>query len=612
MSDYDEQVRRDIKDLTHEVQSLHDALMALHKRVEKLEGTKQPVPEVPPRVEVAKPKFKEPSSQEPPVSIKPTRDIDGLMLENNLEFEIGSNWLNRIGIFAIVVGMGFFLKYAFDNQWIGEAGRIIIGILVGLGLIGAGEYYQRKLLNRFAQGFSGGGIGILYLAIYSAYIFYRLIPFEVAFAMFFLITLTAVLLSLRYNAPAITVLGFAGGYLAPFLLHTPSVGPTDPTSLFLYTTVLNIGIVALASFKRWGGLVLMGFFFSYLTEAIWSSINLDNSFFWHNIVYLTGVFTVFSFAAIASSVRSKAQTPAYTNALILINGALYMLAGLGLINLYNADYLGLFTILLALLHFGLGYALYALNPSDRVNASLFVGLALLLVTVTIPIQLDYTWFALAWSVEGLILIWIGLNNRLEYLRIGGLAVLGAAIFSAAWMASQPWTASTYLDDILTRALTFIPVIASCFGAAYIYLVICKGVLKWQDEGALLALIANIILLIYLSRELYQFVGMQAVRANLLDINMIQLLSITIFWSIYSVVLILIGIAYKARHLRIMAITLFLVTILKLYAIDLSELDTIYRIVAFILLGVALVAVSLVYQRHRDVLLGLVSSDMERA
>jgi uncharacterized membrane protein len=51
----------------------------------------------------------------------------------DLEKKIGQYWLNRVGIVAMLVGVSYFLKLAFENNWIGPAGRIAIGLLGGIG-----------------------------------------------------------------------------------------------------------------------------------------------------------------------------------------------------------------------------------------------------------------------------------------------------------------------------------------------------------------------------------------------------------------------------------------------------------------------------------------------
>src|SRR5690242_3106979 len=55
--------------------------------------------------------------------------------EADLESRIGSHWLNRIGIAAVLIGVAYFLKFAFDNNWIGAAGRVTIGLLAGIAVV---------------------------------------------------------------------------------------------------------------------------------------------------------------------------------------------------------------------------------------------------------------------------------------------------------------------------------------------------------------------------------------------------------------------------------------------------------------------------------------------
>src|ERR1043165_877575 len=61
-----------------------------------------------------------------------------------LETRIGAHWLNRVGIAAVLFGAAFFLKYAFDNNWIGPAMRVAIGAAVGIGLLAWGEALRAR------------------------------------------------------------------------------------------------------------------------------------------------------------------------------------------------------------------------------------------------------------------------------------------------------------------------------------------------------------------------------------------------------------------------------------------------------------------------------------
>ena len=120
---------------------------------------------------------------------------------------IGGRLFNRIGAAAIVIGIGFFLKYAFDNDIISEPLRILIGVLLGAALLAEPSRCSAKL-PIFAQGLTGAGIGTLYLSVYAAYSFYHLLPVMQAFANMIGVTVMGFVLALRYNALSIALLAW--------------------------------------------------------------------------------------------------------------------------------------------------------------------------------------------------------------------------------------------------------------------------------------------------------------------------------------------------------------------------------------------------------------------
>ena len=154
---------------------------------------------------------------------------------------MGGNWLARIGIVAVIIGIGFFLKLAFDNDWIGETGRVVLGLAVGLALLGAGEFWQRKY-PVWSQPVTGGGIAVLYLSIFAAFSLYELIPAWSALAFSLLVTLTAAGLAIRYEARSIAILGILGGFATPLFLAEKL---PQQEALLGYVLALDVGVLAL-------------------------------------------------------------------------------------------------------------------------------------------------------------------------------------------------------------------------------------------------------------------------------------------------------------------------------------------------------------------------------
>jgi hypothetical protein len=81
------------------------------------------------------------------------------------------------------------------------------------------------------------------------------------------------------------------------------------------------------------------------------------------------------------------------------------------------------------------------------------------------------------------------------------------------------------------------------------------------------------------------------------------LGLSIVWGIYALMLIVRGIQKKQKHLRLAAIALFMITLIKLFFYDLAGAGTITKTVSFISLGVLLLVVSFLYNKYKEVLFG---------
>ena len=77
------------------------------------------------------------------------------------------------------------------------------------------------------------------------------------------------------------------------------------------------------------------------------------------------------------------------------------------------------------------------------------------------------------------------------------------------------------------------------------------------------------------------------------------LGLSILWSVYSLLLVGLGIYQKKKHLRIFALVLFGITLAKLFLYDISNLSTISKTVVLIVLGLLLLTISFLYNKFKD-------------
>ncbi|MHC4547183.1 MAG: DUF2339 domain-containing protein [Planctomycetota bacterium] len=191
----------------------------------------EPVPEPPPRPEPPPPR-RAPRVVRPPPAPAPAP-------ARSLEEKIGLIWFTRIGALVGIVAAGWFFKYMVDNDWVGPWGRVTIGGLAGLALLGWGELLARgkkKTHPVFVQGVLGLGLALLLIASYASFAFYDLLPLPVTFGIVALLCLFGGALAVHHRSEAILVLSLLAAFLNPVMLST---GVDRPLVLFSYLLVMT-------------------------------------------------------------------------------------------------------------------------------------------------------------------------------------------------------------------------------------------------------------------------------------------------------------------------------------------------------------------------------------
>ena len=173
----------------------------------------------------------------------------------------------KVGVVVVLFGVAFFINYAIDRQLFSFPvwARLSGVALFGAAMLAVG-WRLRKTREIYALSLQGGGLGILYLTTYAAFGFYALLPATVAFSAMVGVTVATGVLALFQDSRVLVVLGVAGGFLAPLLAATET---GSHVQLFSYYAVLNAAILAIAWFKAWRPLNLLGFAFTFVIGSLW-------------------------------------------------------------------------------------------------------------------------------------------------------------------------------------------------------------------------------------------------------------------------------------------------------------------------------------------------------
>ena len=554
-----------------------------------------------------------------PAAAKP-RDLESL---------IGGSVFSWAGIILVTFAVAFSLKYAFDKDWISPAVRVTLGALGGLGLLGVGERLRRRGLRPYAYVLSGGGVLILYLSVYAAYEFYRLLAQPVAFLMMTAVTAVAVLLSVRLDALPVAVLGLVGGFLTPALLAT---GQDNQVALFTYVSLLDAGVLAVAYFKRWRVLDFLSFAATTLMTLGWAFKYYDRGKLWTTLLFLSLFFAVYSLLSFFHNVLPRRRSRWFDVALLAANATVYFGFCYGMwADAQYADAAPATQALLVALFFAaLFYLGRGRSPADRLLTHAYVGAAVTFLTAAVAIQLELQWVTIVWAVEGLMLTWAGLRAGEPAARRAAVAVFAVALvhwlgFDAQQYAFDPLTQAGGQDRFVpllnARALSCLALVSALAGAAWLYRGHVgagaddsegRGVLGEGERAAavgLYTLAANGLALTLVTLDVSDYFGRQKAISEGLARERAEgarQFSLTALWSIWGAGLVAYGVRRAQPVGRYAGLALLGLATLKALVVDLPFYDAVWHapllnhtFLAFALLVAAYAAAVRLYARGGD-------------
>lgn len=538
-----------------------------------------------------------------------------------LEEKIGGKWFAKIGMFVLVLGISFFLKYAFDNSWIGETGRVILGIISGIALLALAEKIIRKYFN-YGQIVAAGGITVLYFSIFTAFDFYHLIPSGAAFLSMIVITAAGILLSLRYNTLPLMIMVILGGFLTPFLIST---GTNNQIALLSYILLLDLAILVVSVFKKWRELNFVGFIGTVIVFGIWAEKFYTKDQLAPTFAFLILFFIVYSISSLVYNLAKKEKFSGTEQLLTIFNAVAFFAASYAILNDKYHIYMGFFAVIIAVYYFLWAYLVREITSDD---SNLYEFLAFLTVgfaTLAIALQFEQNIITICWTIEALLLLYLGLKTKQESIEYFGLAV-SSLVLCRLLFIDIFLNVGNQMVIFNKRFFTFLIAIVAFYLAGYLYRIL-------KDEQKRVSWFKNMIILFLVAANFFTiFAGSQEVmsyyyrqidrvysqnnqlyqqteyykspqyKKNIDEIEKLKnsnSVVLSIFWLIYAIVLLTIGFVKKYKLFRFGGMGLLSLAILKLFFYDLWGLGTLYRIVSSISLGVVLLSISFAYQKYKD-------------
>lgn len=443
----------------------------------------KPLPPPPPVAVIPPPPAHSPTAPSPPVGrpsgsplAPPPKFAHASPREISAEFEqkLGGNWLNKIGITILVIGISLFLAIKFPSLTNPE--KIGLGYLVSLAILGTGVYLEKLDRYRiFARALIGGGWALTFFTTYAMHFvpYTRVIETQwVDLVLLLAVAAVMVMHTLRYDSQVVTGLAF--------LLAFTTVTISQNTIYSLSAgVILALGLVTIVHHRSWFELEIFGILASYLNHFVWltqmviPAVGHHRRFpeFVPSCVLLCLYWTVYRWSYVARRIQRESQETISTVAAILNTSLLLLLFKYQSVHPEWAFY--------ALLILGATELVIAQLPQVRHRRAAFVilsSIGTVLLVAAIPFKFSGMDTATLWLAEAQILLIAGVVVREQLFRNFGFLV--ALLTAADMLLNQgipnllpalpkelaPFAPATALPDY-QLALSFLVAAALFYGNA---------------------------------------------------------------------------------------------------------------------------------------------------
>ena len=389
----------------------------------------------------------EEEQEEPAMAMEEEEEIEEYATsETNFEKYIGENLFGKIGILIFIIGIGFFVKYAIDQNWINETARTLMGYAVGAGMLVLAERLHKRY-HTFSSLLAGGAFGIYYLITAIAFHYYALFSHTIAFVILCVTTIFMSAVSVLYDRKELAVTALVGGFIAPFIISTDS---SSIISLQIYITILNIGMFCLAMYKKWAILPMVSFAFTYIilwgTTALGSFSDSEAGTTYPTLFAFATLFYVIFLLPVVFILRTQygENTRLGLLGIITANSFMYLIYGDFLLQHFEASsdttaYLAFFIAAVNLaIHL---YLRFRVEGQDTLR-NLMLGLAVTFASMGIPILFSAANVLMVWAAESVLLLWLFTKEKNRIYELASAVLLLLTLGALAYYR----TTDTFIHD----------------------------------------------------------------------------------------------------------------------------------------------------------------------
>ena len=468
-----------------------------------------------------------------------------------------------IGILGIIIGVISFFFYAVANNWIGETGRVMIGVLLGFILFGF-AFTLRKNKEQWSNIVFGGAYFIEYLAIGIGVLDYEVLPESIGIALSIIFLISSTILSIKFKSRVIAYFTLIGGFLMPFIT---GMFENDLFIMLIYI-VLCIGLVILSFAENWYDLR----FTSYVIVSLFIMFSFDKFTSASNklipLAFLTSIYILYKLAVLIFSSKNKKENLSILDSIIIVSITIMFL--IYVYNLYDWSLVayGIFTMIFSFIYLGEIFY-FKTNKTHLLKSVSYTLLSIGIITINLGFlmlinSVDTDFFLILFAVEYVLFSVISDKSK-----DGGLYRFYSYIFLILMVY---WYALVLRFENELAHATFFMFIQLAIVISF--LVLFRKNINFKVNAA--SFIIGGFALIYSLHKYLVFFKI---------VNETSQIILSILWLIYTLVMFS---NVETKEGKWLVGSLLGITLIKIAFNDLFYLEGIFRIIGFIIFGILLI------------------------
>ncbi len=509
--------------------------------------------------------------------------------ESNDSEDLAINWLKenlllKIGVVMIILGAGWFVSYAFVNNWISPVGRITLGVVTGaiVTLFGTFRFSKDKTQG---NAFTILGTAIIIMSLLAGQSFYNFFTPTIILLFIFIISLYISMTAIAYEEERLAIYGILISLFAPLLSGTADM---DIVLLYVYLAVTSVASIWISIIKGWKNILLIG-----ITGILMYS--LTNIFggglykydFKYVVLFTAYIISIFyMLVGVWSMIKHSANTDVKDVYTTLVNSILVIGFTVSIIpTVYQSLVFAVWVIVYAFTGF------YVFSRTK--NISLFYlhsCIAILLLAIATSIELSGKTLIIAFAIEAAIITVASfiVTNDIKVAQRTGSLMLIPGFMSIPSFVSNSWRYGEF-------------VIHSDFFVLFIMMALTGllGVFYYLNTPNSERKISNNIELMFITSSIYLFALIWLCNHSIIkNPDSAVFLSLFIYTTI-GLTTHFYGLFNQHTGLKKYGMVVLILVIARLVLVDVWNMELLLRVITFVVLGVMFISTTFISKRENS-------------